>query len=149
MLVYILVWTINVRGLGMKVALTVWKNWISPVFDAANMFLVAEIQDGEIIDRHYESFDPERPSLLVNRLIEAGVSVFICGAISEIPAFAIENSSIKLIPFVSGRYDDVLYHYIRGRHVTSQFFMPGCRCNSGKQRDGKRFSCTTRRYNKK
>ncbi len=132
----------------MKVALTVWKNRISPVFDAATMFLVAEIQDGEVVNRYYESFDPERPSLLVNRLVESGVSVFICGAISEIPAAAIENSSIKLIPFISGTSDDVLYNYVKGMHITSQFFMPGCRCNREKRKNRKKFSCKTKRGNK-
>ena len=66
----------------MKMALTVWGNRISPVFDAAHMLLVVEVENTKIISRRYEPFYPELPTRLALRLAEMNVATLICGAIS-------------------------------------------------------------------
>nr|MBC8360102.1 NifB/NifX family molybdenum-iron cluster-binding protein [Candidatus Desulfatibia profunda] len=110
----------------MKVALTVWENRISPVFDTAKMLLLAEIKDKKVISKRHEPFDPELFSRLVNRLTELDITVLICGAISKVPANIIEASRIKLIPFISGKADDVLECYAQGIQIIPAFLMPGC-----------------------
>ena len=110
----------------MKVALTIWENRISPVFDAAHMFLVAEIEDAKVINKHLESFDPEMPSRLADRLIKLDIKVMICGAITQMPANIIEGIGIKLIPFISGVADEVLSNYARGLKLVPKYSMPGC-----------------------
>ena len=110
----------------MKVALTVWEHRISPVFDTANMLLLAEIKDKKVISKRHEPFDPELFSRLVNRLTALDITVLICGAISKVPANIIEASRIKLIPFISGKADDVLECYAQGIQIIPAFLMPGC-----------------------
>ncbi len=125
----------------MKTALTVWENRISPVFDAAQMLLIAEIDNTKIINQRHEPFDPELPLRLIDRLLELDVAVLICGAISEIPATVIEAQAIKLIPFISGNADDVLEHYAQGLPIIPTFLMPGCdrkRQKQAKRRQGKK-----------
>lgn len=109
----------------MKAALTVWENRISPVFDAAQMFLIAEISNCMVLTTRHEPFDPEVPSRVADRLQELNVSVLICGAISEVPANMIESRSIKLIPFISGNAEDILGHYAKGLPIIPTFLMPG------------------------
>ncbi len=117
----------------MKTALTVWENRISPVFDAAQMLLIAEIDNTKIINKRHEPFDPEIPLRFIDRLLEIDVAVLICGAISEIPANMIEARAITLIPFISGNAEDVLEHYAQGLPIIPAFLMPGCNRKRKKQ----------------
>jgi predicted Fe-Mo cluster-binding NifX family protein len=110
----------------MKMALTVWGNRISPVFDAAHMLLVVEIENTEIISRRYEPFYPELPARLAVRLEEMNVAVLICGAISEMPANILEANGIKLIPFITGDAGEVIDAYAKDVSIMPAFLMPGC-----------------------
>ncbi len=124
----------------MKMALTVWENRISPVFDSAQMLLIAEIKNKEVTKRRYEPFVPDLPSRMADRLSELDVAVLICGAISELPANIIEATGIKLIPFITGSADKVLDLYARGIKITPAFLMPGC----GRKRGGGCERCNAR-----
>ena len=110
----------------MKMALTVWENRISPVFDAAQMLLVVEIENNKIISRHYEPLYPELPARLAGRLAEMNVAVLICGAISEMPANILEANGIKLVPFITGDAGEVIDAYVKDIPFIPAFSMPGC-----------------------
>lgn len=110
----------------MKMALTVWGNRISPVFDAAHMLLVVEIENTKIISKHYEPFYPELPARLAVRLAELNVAVLICGAISEMSSNILEANGIKLIPFITGDAGEVIDAYVKDVPVMPAFLMPGC-----------------------
>ncbi|MFH2093731.1 MAG: NifB/NifX family molybdenum-iron cluster-binding protein [Pseudomonadota bacterium] len=118
----------------MKIALTVWGNRISPVFDSAQTLLVAQIENKKIVQKSYESFDSKSANLSDN-LKKMGVSVLICGAISEMLANVIESSKIKLIPFVTGTAVAVLELYLSNKPVSSAYFMPGCKRQCGRLND--------------
>jgi len=109
-----------------KIAITAWGDQISPVFDTANTLLVVEIEKNQVKNRHYFPLNNAKPQLLVEGLVEQEVSVLICGAISEFPAQLIENSPIKLIPFISGNIDEIIDGLTRGVHLRPAFLMPGC-----------------------
>jgi predicted Fe-Mo cluster-binding NifX family protein len=110
----------------MKMALTVWENRISPVFDAAQMLLVVEIENNEIISRHYEPIYPEFTTRLAGRLAEMNVAVLICGAISEMPANILEANGIKLVPFITGDAGEIIDAYVKDVPFMPAFSMPGC-----------------------
>ena len=111
----------------MKVAVTVWGDRISPVFDASRRLLVATIESARIVDRSYVIFNPERPSSLVKTLAELDVPVLVCGAVSQVPASVITAAGIQLIPFIAGRVERVLLAYAAGSPLAPTFVMPGCR----------------------
>ena len=108
----------------MKIALTVWGNRISPVFDSAQTLLVAQIEKQKIINKSYEPFDTNNLNFIEN-FNKMGVSVLICGAISEKPANLIAFSGIELIPFVTGTAAKVLDLYLNNTPVSAAYFMPG------------------------
>lgn len=110
----------------MNIALTVWGNRISPVFDAAQTLLVVKIKNNKIIQKSYESFDSDTIHLPDN-LKKMDISVLICGAISKVPANIIASSKIKLIAFVTGNAAQVLNLYLNNNPVPPSYFMPGCR----------------------
>ncbi len=110
----------------MKAAITIWESRISPVFDSAQMLLIAEIKGSKVVNKHYEPFNSEAPIRLAERLIELDVGVLICGAISELPANTIEFHGVKLMHFIAGNVDDILTAYAKGLALKPRFLMPGC-----------------------
>jgi predicted Fe-Mo cluster-binding NifX family protein len=111
----------------MKTALTVWGEWISPVFDSAQTLLVVEFENRSVVNRQLIPFDAEHPSVLAKMLKKQNVSVLICGAISEYPARVLENEALELIPFISGNANEVLNTLAKGKSIVPVFLMPGCR----------------------
>ena len=122
----------------MCVAFTVWENRISPVFDVAHDLLIVRIEDGNVGEKRYYSFDPDKISSLIAMLDCQRVESLICGAISEVPARMIVDSGIHLIPFISGNVDQVLQLFAKGQSIVPGFLMPGCGCP-------KRTSCEAHR----
>lgn len=110
----------------MKIAITVWGNRVSPVFDAAGTLFVAHIKNRMIIKKSYTSFNPEMPSDLIKLLKKMQVSVLICGAISTKPADLIVENDIKLISFVTGNALKLLDNFAQKQTIEKTFMMPGC-----------------------
>lgn len=118
----------------MKTALTVWANRISPVFDAARTLLIVAIHDSKIQSREYASFNPKAPSQLAARLLQLDAPILICGAISQRPALLLETGGIQLIPFITGRVEDVLKAHAQASLIRPAFLMPGCQCRRRRRR---------------
>lgn len=108
------------------IAVTVWGQRVSPVFDAAGTMLIAEIEGGVLIGSTSLAFDPQRPLELLRVLRDRRVTCLICGAISEGPAALFEAADLELIPFVAGNVQRVLETVLGGDTLGGEFRMPGC-----------------------
>ncbi len=108
----------------MKVAMTVWGNRISPVFDSAQTILLADIEDGKIVDQRREFLPRMVAPGLARMVAEKGIDTLICGAISERPAQIIKKSGITLLSFVGGNAEHFLEAYAEGGPL-ELFRMPG------------------------
>lgn len=111
----------------MRVALSVWENRISPVFDSARMLLIADVENKVVTSRYYEPFSSEVPMKRAARLSDLNVKILICGAVSQPLAHMIEGYGIRIIPFVRGEVDQVLHAYLKDILSTPTFRMPGCK----------------------
>jgi predicted Fe-Mo cluster-binding NifX family protein len=111
----------------MKIALTVWEDRISPVFDVSDMLLVADIEHGIVQTRRLVKMEPGRLSQRVVMLNRLEIKVLICGAISEVPAAIVSAGNIRLIPFISGKIDPILDAFAKGKAIVPAFAMPGVR----------------------
>lgn len=111
----------------MKIAVPVWNNRVSPVFDTSRHFLVVEFVDGEETSREQHTMADIFPPFRVRRLKELDVELLICGAISNPVACLIDAAGIALMPWVSGDVADVLDAFSRERLSDSRYRMPGCR----------------------
>ncbi len=108
-----------------KIALTIWGNRISPVFDSSKTLMIVDIEKSKPTNRVYERFDPLVIKNAIKILHNYEVDILICGAISETHALCIEQSGIKLISFISGMSDKVLSVFIKKRYRILDFLMPG------------------------
>lgn len=111
----------------MRVAVTVWEDRISPVFDASRHLLIAKIENGQITHQSNLIFDPRSPAKLTNTLGRLDVPVLTCGAISQVPANTITAGGITLVPFIAGKVNRVLRAHAKGQSLASAFAMPGCK----------------------
>jgi len=111
----------------MKIAITIWDERVSPVFDAAHSLLIANINHKTVKKITYESFSPQFEARLIERLNHLQIEVLICGAISQAHSTLIEANGIVLIPFISGRVNKILESFARGDSISPAFLMPGCR----------------------
>jgi predicted Fe-Mo cluster-binding NifX family protein len=110
----------------MNVAITVWKQRISPVFDSAQTLLIAEIKSNALVSSSYLTFDCDRPSELLRVLCAEKVKIIICGAISEGPANMLLGAGFELISFIAGDVRRVLETLVKGDSLGEEFKMPGC-----------------------
>lgn len=118
----------------MKIALSVWKDCISTVFDAADQLLVVEKNGDGDFKRTPAKLTAADTALRVSRLKEMEIDVLICGAISRPQEAAIAAAGITVHPFVRGPVQDIITAYESGRLHTAAFMLPGCR-GRGKGRD--------------
>ena len=109
----------------MKVAFAAWKNRISPVFDAAPMLYIVEIERGRVVEDRSEILSAELPYTRAARLSEWGIRVLICGAISMEFSGLIEMYGIRVIPFITGEVPQVIDAYLKGSLSMPSLRMPG------------------------
>ena len=122
------------------IAVTVWGQRVSPVFDSARTLLIVEIDGGAMGNISSLAFDPDRPLELLQMLRAQQVMVVICGAVSEEPAAMLEAAGVEVIPFIAGDVNRVLECYCQGQPFGPEFRMPGCGrgiCCRGKIRRGR------------
>ena len=123
----------------MKIALSVWKDCISTVFDAADQLLVVEKNgDGELKRTFFRLNSADGASRTM-QLKEMKIDVLICGAISRPQEAAIAATGITVHPFMRGSVQEIIDAYESGQLHTAAFALPGCRgrgfgAGRGKQR---------------
>jgi len=122
----------------MKVGISNWNGRVSPVFDVARRLLLADIEDTREIGREERAIEEMQPALRAKRLLDLGVSVLICGAISGPLEQMLVSSGVRVIPQTCGPVEDVLQAFVTGRLTEEAFLMPGCCGRRRRFRGGRR-----------
>lgn len=117
----------------MKVAIPIWNDRVSPVFDAAQWLQVMTFQRGQEIDRiRYELKDCDFLER-VNRLQQWDVQILLCGAISRPLESAIQSKGIRVVSHICGNVDEIIEAFLTNQITHPRFLMPGC-CRRGRYR---------------
>jgi len=127
----------------MKIAIPIYNDSVSNVFDFAHKLLLVEIENGKEATRSEVALESQLLPQRVGQLKSLEVDILVCGAISRVLANMVTASGIQLLPYVTGLVDDVLQAYLAGQLVQPQFSMPGCwpgaRRGFGRRRRGCRW----------
>ncbi len=113
-----------------RAAITVWEDRISPVFESSGFLLIVKVLRGLVTDRSIIPFDPEKLQELVSLFRRDGISVLICGAITNEQAEIMQKAGIEIVSFISGNQKDVLKLLQDSQPAWDLIKMPGCRKNS-------------------
>ena len=117
----------------MKVAIPIWNNRISPLFDTACRVLIWSLEEKGGDEREEHDLRGLIPPMKVRRIKELGADVLICGALSNTVAYLVESAGIRLVPWISGPVDEVIEAFKTGQIDEPRYFMPGC----GRMRRGR------------
>jgi len=117
----------------MKIAIPVWDNRISPVFDTASRLLIVEVEDQKEVSRFETTLDDQELSRRCLRIQGLGIDMLICGAISRPYSRRLIASGINIISEISGHAEEVLEAYLQGTLSHPRFLMPGCKRNISDQ----------------
>ena len=126
----------------MKIAISIWNDSVSNVFDFSARILLVEIENDKEISRSQILLESQSLSQRVGQLKNIEADVLICGAISRTLAEMITASGIQVLAYITGGINDVLEAYQAGQLAQSQFAMPGCwpgarkgfgRCGQGRR----------------
>ncbi len=119
----------------MKIAIPVWDNRISPVFDTASRLLIVEVEDQKEASRFETTLDDQELSRRCFRIQGLGIDMLICGAISRPYLRMLIGSGIQIISEISGHAEEVLEAYLQGALSHPRFLMPGCNKNRSDQKN--------------
>jgi predicted Fe-Mo cluster-binding NifX family protein len=134
----------------MKIAIAIWNDCVSNVFDFADRILLVEIDGDKEISRLQISFESKSFPQRVSQLKSLKVDLLICGAISRVLAEMVTAAEIEVLAYVTGDIDDVLEAYRSGQLGQPQFAMPGCwpGARKGHRRSGQSGQRCRRRGNR-
>jgi len=127
----------------MRVAVPVYADRISPVFDAAAYLLIIDVANGEEISRRRMLIQEPEPLRRARCVAGLGVDVLICSAISRPLEVMLGSFGVRVIARKYGSVEEVLQAYISGQLTEEAFMMPGCpgrRRGRGRRWQGGRFT---------
>lgn len=128
----------------MKIAIPIYRDNVSSVFDFAHRLLLVDIENAKVVNRSEVALENQSLPQRAGNLKNLGVDVLICGAISQALTNMVTASGIQVLPYVTGSIDDVLLAYLTGQLVQPQFTMPGCWGGARKGFRGWRRGCRWR-----
>jgi predicted Fe-Mo cluster-binding NifX family protein len=114
----------------MRIAVTIWNDKISPVFDTASRLLIIEADNLNETARFKTNLYEKDISQRCLRIQALKVNALICGAISRPFSMLLMSAGIKIISGISGPAEDVISAYLHGSLSNSKFIMPGCKNNN-------------------
>ena len=127
----------------MKVAIPVYGDYVSNVFDFAHRLLLVDIENGKETQRREVEIEDFSLPQRAGQLKTLEVDVLVCGAVSQLLANMVTQSGIEVLPFVTGNIENVLGAYMAGQLTRPEFSMPGCwpgaRRGLGRRRRGCRW----------
>jgi predicted Fe-Mo cluster-binding NifX family protein len=123
----------------MKLALSVYKDYISNVFDTSDQLLIFEADGAGSQKRTSFKLNSVDIAGRASQIKEMQIEVLICGAISRPLEASLISLGIRVYAFVRGPLEEVLVAYQNGHLDQAIFAMPGCRVRgcSGNRRQNR------------
>ena len=121
----------------MRVAIPTWSGRVSPVFDVAKQLLLVDLDGEAAAGRQEAAIEGTELGARARRVVELGVDVLICGAISMPLEAMLVSLGVRVIPHTCGPTEEVLRAFASGRLPDEAFLMPGC-CRRRRFRGGRR-----------
>jgi predicted Fe-Mo cluster-binding NifX family protein len=106
----------------MRVAVPVWNDRVSPVFDVARSLQVVDIAHGEVLNMSVrELYHGKR----VAAMVKLGVDVLICAAISTPLEATLWMSGIEVVSDTCGGVAEIINAFSAGDRTLTKFRSPG------------------------
>jgi len=110
----------------MKIALSIWKDCISTVFDTADQLLIFEPDETSGYKRTTIKLISADIKERADEMKEQQIDVLICGAISRPLENLLIALGIQVYSFVRGPVEEIIAAYQSGKLNQAVFALPGC-----------------------
>jgi predicted Fe-Mo cluster-binding NifX family protein len=111
----------------MKIAIPIWEDKVSPVFDTALRLLVVEVEGKKEASRFIYYMGEQDLARRCQHIRTLELDLLICGAVSHSFLHMLLASGLEVIQQISGRAEEVLEAYLKGNIYNAKFLMPGCK----------------------
>jgi predicted Fe-Mo cluster-binding NifX family protein len=108
-----------------RVAIPIFRKKVSPVFDSCSRVIFVDIENNREVDRKEIYLDSFSLTERMTILLKSGVSVVICGGISDVMENMIVGKKIDLFSNIIGEVEYVLKAYLANELDQSQFKLYG------------------------
>ena len=109
----------------MRVAVSIWKDRLSPVLDVACRLLVVSIHERREQYRFEADIMDQSITRICQMLKHLSVDTLICGAVSAEYLKALRDSGLTVIPGIAGTTREIVEAFIAGSLLQPQYFLPG------------------------
>lgn len=99
----------------MKIAIPRMGEHVAPCLEHCATMAIFTIEDGRVVDQCDFPLRSRDPFDRVRLLRDQQVHTIICGGIQDTYEDAVRASGMRVISWVSGRVDDLLELFLRGR----------------------------------
>jgi predicted Fe-Mo cluster-binding NifX family protein len=106
----------------MRIAIPVWNDRVSPVFDVARSIRVVDIADGKITRETNHTFENESRA---STLVKLGVDLLICSAISTPLEATLWVSGVEVVSDTCGTVEKIVAAFLSGDEKLKTFRSPG------------------------
>lgn len=120
----------------MRVALPVWDGRVSPVFDVAQELRVADVNDRVLGAQSTHAIAGTDATARAKTVVDLGVTVLICGAISQPLGQMLVSRGVRVIAQKCGDAHEVLTAHLAGRLDDPQYTLPGCQSDAATGPEG-------------
>lgn len=108
-----------------KLGIPVFRSRVSPVFDTCTRLLVITYEQDQEIDRSEVYLDRFSITDRVTILRDLGITVLICGGISDTLYRMLKGAKIRPITGIAGQADRVFDAFLSDHLHEPSFLMPG------------------------
>jgi predicted Fe-Mo cluster-binding NifX family protein len=125
----------------MRVAIALFKTRISPRFDYAQEFLIAETANGEVLEKRRIAARSWTPLERIKRLTDLEIDTLISGAIDRCSAECLSAQCVNTFCCVTGEAEDALRCLLKGNLESNMMVgSNGCCCGHWQFRNGRKHS---------
>jgi len=120
----------------MKIAIPIWEDKVSPVFDTALRLLVVDVDGNKEASRFIYYIGEQDLARKCQHIRTLDLDLLICGAVSHPFLHMLLASGLEVIQQISGKAEEILEAYLKGNIYNARFLMPGCkryRCRHAKE----------------
>jgi predicted Fe-Mo cluster-binding NifX family protein len=108
-----------------KLGIPVFQERVSPVFDTSTRLLMITYNENREIERREIFLDGFSLTERVSILRQSGITVLICGGITDTLYHMLKSAKIRLITGIAGSADQVLDAFLSDQLQKPPFLMPG------------------------
>ena len=122
----------------MQLGIASWEGRLAPVFDTADRLTLINLESGQEPVQRSVPLSGDWPVQRAQAVLEQGVQVLLCGAISRPAAILLQSAGVQVQAWLRGPIEQIVEAFVSGQLGNDEHIMPFGRGGPGRQNQGGR-----------